>query len=79
MLNTFAWGSREGDISSFSFFDSVFSRIEGVRSKYLRFGYKIRIENACSSSGSLEHFLMTGKWFFGVICKKLVGPIHSKN
>ena len=63
----------------FNFFDLVFSSFEGVLIKYLRFGYKIRIEDACSSSGFLEHFLMTEKWFFGVICKMLVGPIHSKN
>ena len=66
-------------IDKLLFFVSVFSTFEGVRIKYLRFGYKIRIENACSSSGILGSFLMTGKWFFRVICKMLVGPIHFKN
>ena len=79
VLNTFVWGSREGDISFLFFFDSVFSSFEGVLIKYLRFGYKIRIENARSSSGFLEGFLMTGKWVFRVICKMLVGPIHFIN
>ena len=37
VLNTFVWGSREGDIHFFIFFDSVFSRFEGVVIKYLRF------------------------------------------
>ena len=87
------WGSREGDLENQNwltmssnsrilfrfFFCFGFSTFEGVRIKYLRFGYKIRIEDACSSSGILEGFLMTGKWFFRVICKMLVGLIHFKN
>ena len=52
------------EIFLFFFFDWVFSSFEGVVIKYLRFGYKIRIENARSSSGFLEGFLMTGKWIF---------------
>ena len=64
VLNTFVWGSREGDIPSFLFFDLVFSTFEGVVIKYLTFGYKIQIEDACSSSGILGRFLTTGNWFF---------------
>ena len=79
VLHTFVWGSREGDIPSFLFFDCVFSTFEGVMSKYLTFGYKIRIENACSSSGTLGRFLTTGKWFFRVISEMLVGLMNLKN
>ena len=64
VLHTFVWGSREGDIPSFLFFDWVFPIFEGVLIKYLTFGYKIRIEDACSSSGILEGFLTTGKGVF---------------
>ena len=66
-------------IDKLLFFVSVFSTFEGVRIKYLRFGYKIRIENACSSSGILGRFLMTGKWFFRVISEMLVGLMNLKN
>ena len=79
VLDTFVWGSREGDIPSFLFFDWVFSHFEGVLNKYLRFGYKIRIENACSSSGMLGRFLTTGKGFFRVISEMLVGLMNLKN
>ena len=79
VLHTFVWGSREGDIPSFLFFDLVFSSFEGVVIKYLTFGYKIRIENACSYSGILGRFLTTGKWFFRVISEMLVGLMNFKN
>ena len=77
-LNTFVWGSREGHTPSFLFFDLVFSSFEGVLIKYLTFGYKIRIEDACSSSGILEGFLTTGKGFFRVISEMLVGLMNLK-
>ena len=79
VLNTFVWGSREGDIPSFLFFDWVFSIFEGVIIKYLRFRYKIRIEDACSSSGTWGRFLSTGKGVFRVISEMLVGLMNLKN
>ena len=61
------------------FFESVFSCFEGVLIKYLRFGSKIQIEDVCSSSGILGRFLGTGKGFFRVISKMLVGLMNLKN
>ena len=65
-------GMTDAGVSSVCFFESVFSIFEGVRSKYMRFWYKIRIENNCSSSGILQRYLSTGKGIFGGFSEMLV-------